>query len=76
MKETTDEHIRRVAHEIQELLVREKMALIPTLSLSEVKVEKKESPIIVPQGGKILTQEDVDKEAADNPLFKADFMQP
>ena len=32
-KETDEEKIQRVASEIQEVLVREKMALIPTLSL-------------------------------------------
>jgi len=44
-KETDEEKIQRVAHEIQEVLVREKMALIPTLSLQ---IMPPQSPILTP----------------------------
>ena len=66
-KETTEEHIHRVAIDIQELLVREHMALLPTISLQEV---KEESPILTPnEEPAILTPED-------NLMNRADFMQP
>jgi hypothetical protein len=35
-----------------------------------------QSPIVTPEGGKIITQKDIDEEAKNNPLLQADFMQP
>ena len=72
--ETTNEQIRRVAKEIQDILVREKMSMIPTISLGPV--EDKAQEIAKTVAGKILaTPKELEETFAKSPLGQADFMQ-
>ncbi len=84
--ETINEKIKRVAVEIQDILVREKMSMIPTISLGPV--EEKEDPILKKvasdillgahsKTGKVLdTAEDLEETFRKTPIGQADFMQP
>ena len=69
--ESTDEAIRRVAREIQDILVKNKMSMVPSISIglnADIIVpDKTVSPLILP--------EDIEKQKKDSPLMQADFMQ-
>ncbi len=63
-----------MAKQIQDILVENKMTMVPSISIG-MNEDRTDGPIAVPEKGKILTQEDIEKEKAENPLFQADFMQ-
>lgn len=77
-KESKEDAIRRVAREIQDILVANHMTMVPSISIG-LNEDRVESSIIDPTktpGGKaILTHEDIEREKQNNPLFAADFMQ-
>lgn len=73
--ETTEQRIRRVAAEITDLLVKNRLVMLPTISLQEVK-EKKEEPLITPEPPSIKTLEDIEKERAADPFLNSDLMKP
>jgi hypothetical protein len=66
--ETEEQQIRRVAKQIQDILVENKMAMTPTISIQRA---KEKLPLETPPPSKLIVPGD-----GANLLGDADFMQP